>query len=119
VQVRKADVERLAREFGGNQAAADAQEPDTRARPVASDAQAPDTRAVAPEAQKAGKLTQAVVWWLRHVSPDERPPGLRKEELGERVRKAAGERLGVFSQTTLKRAIRLAWPRAKPDQPSR
>ncbi len=108
VQVRKADVERLAREAGGNQAAAGARE-----QPVASDAQEADTK------------PQAVALWLRRLNPKSRPPGLSNKELGERVREAAREKLGKFSQRTLDRAVVLAWPRqttpnrAKPRQTSR
>ncbi len=183
VQVRKADVERLAREAGGNRAGAetqaqaappdevavapdaggnragaetqvqaappdevavapDANEADTKPQAAAeTQAQAapPDEGAVAPDAheadtkpqaaapyvQEAGKLARAVAWWLRHLFPDGRP-AMRLEELAALVRKEAGKRLGDFGLTTLKRAIRLAWPpgqtgpdRAKPGQPSR
>lgn len=126
VQVRKADVERLAREAEGNQTA---QEADTRPyAPAASDAHEADTmpQAAAPDAQKAGKLTRAVAWWLRHCFPDGQPPGTSDKLLGEDVRKAAGKKLGNFSPTTLKRAKRVAWPPgqtgpdwAKPGQPPR
>jgi hypothetical protein len=115
VQVRKTDVERLVAEAGGTQAAASKpQEADTR------------PEATALDAQEAGRLTRAVARWLLHLFPDERPSGLSYKELEKRVRAAAGEKLGAFSLTTLKRAIRLAWPpgqtgpdAAKPGQPSR
>jgi hypothetical protein len=144
VQVRKADVERLAREAGGNGAVAETQaqaappdegaaaETGAQAAPpdegaAAPDAQEADTKpqTTAPEAPEAGKLARAVAGWLRHLFPDGRP-AMRLEELAALVRKEAGKRLGDFRLTTLKRAIRLAWPsgqtgpeRAKPGQDAR
>jgi hypothetical protein len=116
VQVRKADVERLAREAGGNGAVAETQ---AQAAPSDEDAVPPyaheadmKPQTTAPAAQEAGPLTRAVARWLRHLFPDGRP-AMRLEELAALVRKEAGKRLGDFKLTTLKRAIRLAWPPAQ------
>jgi hypothetical protein len=112
VQASKADVERLAREAEGNQTA-----------PAQIGEINP--QAATPDVRSAGKLARAVAWWLRHLFPDGQPPGKSDKVLSEDVRTAAGQKLGVFSSTTLKRAKRLAWPprgtgpdRAKPGQPS-
>jgi hypothetical protein len=68
---------------------------------------------------------QAVAWWLRHLFPDGRP-AMQLKELAYQVRKEAGQKLGLFGISTLKRAMRLAWQpqkagpnRAKPGQTSR
>jgi hypothetical protein len=127
VQVRSADLEQLAREAAGDQAAAS----ETQAQAavpgegaLVPDAHEADTKRQA-DLQNAGKLVRAVASELRRQYPAGRP-AIKIDELHRRVRKAAGEMLGVFSQTTLKRAIRLTWrpgrtrpDRAKPDQPLR
>jgi hypothetical protein len=103
VQMRWADAKRLAQADVRLLLAMEAQTP-------------PSTREGASNADiseaKAGPLVKEVALELRRIFPKGRP-ALRNAELMERVKKAAGEKLGVFSLRTLERAIALAWPGAK------
>ena len=58
--------------------------------------------------------------WLRHIHLAERP-GKSLDEMEADVRQAAskgpGKKLGVFSRSTFKRAVLLAWPPATAQRP--
>jgi hypothetical protein len=117
VQMRKADVERLAREAGGDTAGTETQvqasPPDESAvAPDAHEANAkPQEEEAASDAQEADTKPRAVASWLHRLFPNGRPPGRSNKDLGDSVRRKAGEKLGGFSPRTLDRAIQLAWPR--------
>jgi hypothetical protein len=117
VQVRKADVERLAREAAGNHVAiqpqAQAESPDEAAA-VAVPEEAGGNQATLPLIMGTGKAA-TIAWWQRRIYPAGRP-GKSLDEMETDVRQAAstgpGKGLGVFSRSTFKRAVRLAWPPA-------
>jgi hypothetical protein len=94
VEVRRPDIEALARE-------------DEKAA-----ARAPGQGGTASDRQEASALVSALAAKLREMFPGG-PPALRNEELARQVRAAPGVRLGVFSLRTLVRARSLAWPQLK------
>jgi hypothetical protein len=123
VEVWTADVERLAREAKG--ATAPVSSP-PRLQTPQSAARGANAPAAADESVAGKNITmpEAVASVLHRLFPDGRP-AKRLEELAEDVREAAGENLGEFRLTTLRRAmVLLGWPMrppksAKPGQPSR
>jgi hypothetical protein len=120
VEVRKADVERLAREARGSHAPA-ASPPKQAPQSLTHQANSPAGEA---EREKSLTLAQSLALELNRLFPAGRP-AMRRPELLKHMRQEAGENLGVFELTTLDRAMReLGWPtrrpkRAKLRQPSR
>ena len=53
------------------------------------------------------------------TAPPDGRPAMQLKELADQVRKEAGQKLGLFGLSTLKRAMRLAWPprKARPNRP--
>jgi hypothetical protein len=137
VEVRTAGDERLAQQGGGSHAVA----PLAEQAPVPPDQGLPVEQARPPLEQtpslehapqgnpepdileaKAGELVKEVALRLRRLYPPGRPRGVSREDLVRRVCKAGGEgaggKLEPFSFSTLKRAMRLAWPQGqtRPDR---
>jgi hypothetical protein len=110
VTVKWADVERLA-QVDFDRRAKEAGRP---ASPPPEQTPQSASNSADIAAAKAGPKTKAVALELRRLFPESRPP-LQINELMRRVDQEAGEKLGLFSARTLRRAIRLAWPNgAKP-----
>jgi hypothetical protein len=117
VQLAQADFERQSREAAGKRVAAQrqaqAESPDEAAA-VAVPQGADGNLATLPLITGTSKAA-AIARWLRHIYPAGRP-GKGLDEMERDVRLAAskgpGKKLGVFSRSTFKRAVRLAWPPA-------
>jgi hypothetical protein len=109
-RLAQADVERLGRE--AKEVAASAAPWSKQGR------QSPTHPAIGPageaEREKSVTLAEALASELSRLYPTGRP-AKRRAELMERVRKAVGEKLGVFELTTLDRAMRLlGWTTRRP-----
>ena len=117
VTVAWPDVERLAQADVDSLLREAAAAPQNEGNPAVTQ-QAGGNRATLPLIVGTSKA-KTIARWLRHIYLAERP-GKSLDEIEGHVRQSAskepGKKLGAFSRSTFKRAVRLAWPPVKTGQ---